>query len=117
MAFPGLRILIFPETSRTWTARLLQHDLAAGGRTMEGALDTLLKVVQAHVAFDLRHGLKPLSAFEAAPRPYWKAFAGATRVNLPMEIEWDGTGSTQVIAAKVAEHPVLGQLAPKARIA
>jgi hypothetical protein len=116
MGSPRLRILIFPETPRMWTARLLEHDLAAAGRTEAAALDTLLKVVQAHIAFDLRHGLEPLAAFAAAPRPYWMAFAGATRMNLPMKIEWGESASKPVFAAAVVEHPLLA-LAPTARIA
>ena len=32
MAPPRLRILVFPETHGTWTARGLEHDLAAEGR-------------------------------------------------------------------------------------
>ena len=59
MALARLRILVFPESSRIWTARALEHDLAGGGATMEAALDTVLKVARAHINYDLRHG-RPL---------------------------------------------------------
>ena len=69
MAPPRLRILVFPETHGTWTARGLEHDLAAEGRTIEAAVDTLLKIARAHVAYDRRHNREPLSAFAPCSPP------------------------------------------------
>ena len=83
MAPPRLRILVFPETHGTWTARGLEHDLAAEGRTIEAAVDTLLKIARAHAAYDRRHNREPLSAFAPAPQLYWTAFTGATRLPAP----------------------------------
>lgn len=100
-----------------WTARLLEHDLAAGGRTVEAALDTLVKIVQAHVAFDLRHGREPLSAFAPAPLLYRSAFARATRLDVSMQVEWYESTSTPVFAATVPEHPILTRWPPASRIA
>jgi hypothetical protein len=60
--------------------------------------------------------LEPLSAFAAAPRPYWRAFAGATRMNIPMTIEWGESASKPVLAATVMEHPILA-VALRTRIA
>ena len=108
MALSRLRIIIFPETPRAWTARALEHDLAANGRTVEAALDSLLKIARAHIAYDLRHGREPLSAFAAAPQLYWNAFAEATRLTLPLELAWRDYGApTPVVAATVPEHPIL----------
>jgi hypothetical protein len=86
MALPRLRVVVFPETTKAWTARSLEHDLAAVGRTAEAAIDALVRVASAHIAYDIRHGRAPLSAFGAAPRPYWNAFAGASMRNRPTEV-------------------------------
>ena len=118
MAPPRLRILVFPETHGTWTARGLEHDLAAEGRTIESAVDTLLRIARAHVAFDRRHNREPLSAFAPAPQLYWNAFVGATRLPAPAEVDWtDSSRPMQVVAAVVSQHPGIRKLPPIAQTA
>lgn len=108
MARRHLRIVVFPETRRSWTARGLDHDLSAEGRTIEAALDTLLRITRAHIAFDLRHNCEPLSAFATAPRAYWEAFAGGRRLTIPTALDWTDVGSPpQIIAAVVSKHPAI----------
>ena len=118
MALARLRILVFPESSRAWTARALEHDLAGGGLTMEAALDTVLKVARAHINYDLRHGRQPLSAFAAAPRLYWEAFAGATRVDIRLDLAGDETAMPmRVIAATLPQHPIVKLYCERVRTA
>ena len=118
MMSPRLRILVFPESPRRWTARSLEHDLAGGGTTMEGALDTLLKIARAHIHYDLRHGRQPLSAFAAAPRLYWEAFAGAPRVDMRLDLACEEAGiPMRVVAARLPQHPILNLYCDRARIA
>lgn len=118
MAHPRLRILVFPETYGTWTARGLEHDLSAEGRTIEAAVDTLLRIARAHVAYDLRHNREPLSAFTPAPQRYWQAFTGATRLPAPEEIDWMDNGRRiRIIAAVVSHHPAIRRLPSIARTA
>ena len=118
MGPPRLRILVFPETHGTWTARGLEHDLAAEGRTIEAAVDTLLRIARAHVAYDRRHNREPLSAFAPAPRLYWNAFTGATRLPAPAEVDWmENGGPMQVVAAVVSHHPGIRKLPPIAQTA
>lgn len=108
MALTRLRIVVFPETTKSWTARCLEHDLEAAGRTAEAALDALVRVASAHMAYDVRHGRAPLSAFGAAPRSYWNAFAGASMTNKPLEvlrIEPHGPFSCSVTVTK--ENPAI----------
>jgi len=108
MVLSRLRVLVFPETLRWWTARSLEHDIAAAAKTPEAALDAVVKIAQAHIAFDVRHGREPLSAFAPAPRPYWKAFAEATRISLEMDLQAGGDGAPiRVIVARVPQHPVV----------
>jgi hypothetical protein len=109
-----LRIIVFPETPRTWIARGLEHDLAAGGRTIEAAIDTFMKIALAHIAYDERHHHQPLAAFAAAPRPYWEAFATATPLPVPMQINWLDDGTVpEVLAAVVLQDPAIVRRARK----
>jgi hypothetical protein len=108
-----LTILVFPETSRAWTARCLEHDLTAQGPTIESAVDTLVKVARAHIAYDLRHNHQPLSAFAAAPRLYWRAFSRAARLPTPLELNWLETPTpASIVAAVLPEHPALRPIRP-----
>ena len=110
MALPpcGLRIVVFPETPRTWTARALEHDFAARGRTVEAAIDTHVRLIQAHVEYDQRHNRKPLSAFAAAPKVYWNAFDRAAELPFQMELDWNDTDRpARVVAALVWDHPAI----------
>lgn len=112
MALSRLRVVVFPETTKGWTARGLEHDISVAGRTAEAAVDALVRVASAHIAFDVRHGRPPLSAFGAAPRPYWNAFAGAAMANKPMEIlrsEPEGPFSCLVTVTK--DNPAIRRFA------
>ena len=114
----GLRIVVFPETHRSWTARALEHDLAARGRTIEAAIDTLVRLIQAHVEYDRRHNRKPLSAFAAAPRVYWRAFDRGAELPIQMELDWKDTDRpARVVAAMISDHPAIRPSSAAARIA
>ena len=118
MAPCRLRILVFPEVHGTWTARALEHDLAAEGRTTGSAVDTLLKIVRAHITYDRRHNRAPLSAFAAAPQLYWSAFSGATRLQIPIAVDWSESGiQPQIVAAVASQHPAIRRLPPVTQIA
>lgn len=117
MALARLSILVFPETTRTWTARSLEHDLAAGGRSAGAAIDTLVKIAQAHIAFDARHGREPLSAFRAAPQLYWNAFARSGKAEL-MEVRRQDSGTElQCFVGVVPQNPILATIRQPVRIA
>jgi hypothetical protein len=101
-----LRVLVFPETGRNWTARALDHDIAVQGRSMESAIDALTKIVRAHVAFDLRHNREPLSAFPPAPRLYWNAFRDATRQLPARELDYrEVDGTPRIVMATTERNP------------
>jgi hypothetical protein len=104
-----LTIVVFPDSPKAWTARCLEHDLSARGRTAEAAIDTLVKIADAHIAFDIRHGRAPLSAFAAAPRLYWTAFNRAYKSG-PVELrrpEFDRTLKCAV--GMVDQHPIVAR--------
>jgi hypothetical protein len=108
MVLSRLTVVVFPELSRWWIARSLERDIAATGRTPEAALDSVLKIAQAHIMFDVRHGREPLSAFAPAPRPYWKAFLAADRSGQEAELRDPVRDRIiRVIAARLACHPAL----------
>jgi hypothetical protein len=100
-----LRVLVFPEVGRNWTARALEHDIAVQGCTLEGAVDALVKVVRAHFAFDARHNRAPLSGFPPAPRLYWNVFREATRLSPVRQLDDRGDGTPVIIVANTDHHP------------
>ena len=117
MAWPHVAVLVFPETGRNWTARGLDHDISSGGRTLESAVDALLKITFAHIAYDRRHNRRPLSAFARAPQIYWNAFAGATKRPILIEAAWSDASPTQITVAVVNQHPALQRRLPAAHVA
>ena len=118
MGVTGLRILVFPDSPRSWIARSLEHDLAGAGASREAALDTVVKVARAHISYDVRHGRPPLSAFAAAPRLYWEAFARATRLDINLDLNHPHTGAPMhVVAATVPQHPLITLYCERARSA
>lgn len=82
-----LRLLVFPETGGHWTARALEHDVAVQARTLENAVDAVVKIMRAHAEFDRRHNRVPLSGFAPAPRLYWTAFRTACQAAAAREVE------------------------------
>lgn len=81
-----LRIVVYAESETRWTAQAIECDLMASGHTRDAALDTLVKLVEVHVAFDGRRGTDPLSQFAPAPPPCWKRFATAAAAHEPLEL-------------------------------
>lgn len=103
---PQLQVLVFAETGKHWTARALEHDIAVQGRSIEGAIDALAKIVRAHVAFDVRHNRLPLSAFPPAPRLYWNAFRAAARQSPVRELDYrDADGMPRIVMATSDHNP------------
>ena len=89
-----LRLVIFQEAPGLWLARGLEHDLSAEARSIGEGVRALLRLVDAHTAFDQRHAHAPLSAFPPAPQVYWNAFAGGMEVSLAqlgvaLSDDWD----------------------------
>jgi len=118
MARWRLRVLVFPETGRRWTARALEHDIACEGRTIEAAVDSLAKIARAHIAYDHRHNRIPLSAFVAAPQMYWNAFDGGTQLPPTADLDSPESGtSLQIVAAVVERRPGIYDRVPVGRTA
>jgi O-glycosyl hydrolase len=118
MVLRRLRIVVFPETTKAWMARCLEHDLAAVGRTAEAATDALVRVASAHIAYDIRHGRQPLSGFGTAPRSFWHAFAGASAKSKPMElVRAEPEGDLSCLVTVMQENPATLRRMPPYRIA
>ena len=114
MSFSNLRIVVFPETTKTWVARSLEHDLSASGRSADAAIDMLMKMVDAHVAYDLRHGHQPLGAFACAPRLYWQAFVAATKTDPPIELNRTAPDrSLRCVVGFAPQNPALKRITPR----
>jgi hypothetical protein len=114
MSFSNLRIVVFPETTKTWVARSLEHDLSASGRTADAAIDMLVKIVDAHVAYDIRHGHQPLGAFASAPRLYWQAFVAAPKKDASIELnQSEPRRSLRCVVGFAAQNPALKRITPR----
>ena len=100
--------MVYPESPKAWTARSLERDIAAAGRTAEAAVQSLLSIAEAHIAFDARHGRDPLSAFAAAPQLYWKAFAQSSDGAEPREVRrFDSKYDVRYLVGMVPQNPIV----------
>jgi hypothetical protein len=77
-----LRLVIFQETPGFWTVHGLEHDIMAEGHTIGEALRAVVRSIEAHTLFDLRHSHRPLTAFPPAPQSFWNAYRAGTAVPL-----------------------------------
>ena len=112
-----LSVLTYPE-SRVWnTARCMEHDVMATGRTEELAVDALVKMLQAHIDFDTRHKRLPLSAFAPAPRLYREAFAESSRTWTFDGPTWSAGTPIRIDVAVVPQKPVVRTFAQLSRTA
>ena len=76
------RFVIYQETAGIWIGRGLEHDFLSESHSIGEAARALIRLVEAHAAFDERHHRPPLSAFKAAPQSFWNAFSTGTPVSL-----------------------------------
>ena len=89
-------------------ARSLERDISAAGRTAEAAVESLLSIAEAHIAFDSRHGREPLSTFTAAPQLYWKAFARSADDSQPREVSrFDSVSRLRYLVGIVPQNPLV----------
>jgi hypothetical protein len=77
-----LHVLLFQDVPGLWVARGLEHDIMVEARTIGEALRAIIRLIEAHTAFDWRHNRVPLSAFRAAPQSCWNAFTSGTTLAL-----------------------------------
>lgn len=89
-----------------WVGRGVEHDLSVEGRTIGETVRAILRFIDAHTRFDLRHDRPPLSAFRAAPQAFWNAFAGGTPVTLA-QLGADPPDSWDVTVVIVSHRPSL----------
>jgi hypothetical protein len=77
-----LHLVIYQDAADVWLARGLEHDLMAEARSIGAAVRALVRLVEAHTGFDLRHDHVPLAAIRSASQSYWNAYASGTQVPL-----------------------------------
>ena len=77
-----LSLVVYQDIPGVWVGRGIEHDLTAEGRSIGETVRALLRMIQAHTAFDTRHDRVPLSAFRPAPQACWNAFSGGTPIPL-----------------------------------
>lgn len=77
-----LSLVVYQDVPGVWVTRGIEHDLTAEGRSIGETVRAVLRMVQAHAAFDARHDRPPLSAFRPAPQSCWNAFSAGTLIPL-----------------------------------
>ncbi len=77
-----LSLVVYQDVPGVWVGRGIEHDLTAEGRSIGETVRAVLRMVQAHAAYDARHDRAPLSAFRPAPQSCWNAFSGGTPISL-----------------------------------
>ena len=103
--FLRVRILVFEDLPGIWTARALEHDLLAEGRTIDSAVQAVLRIIRAHIDYGRRHNRDPLSSFRAAPQAYWNAFTRATPLGWASRLAGALPIGAEVVAAVAMERP------------
>ena len=73
-----LHVLLFQQMPGVWIGQALEHDMVSEASTIGEALRGIVRLVEAHSAFDRRHRRAPLSAFGGAPQSCWSAFTVRT---------------------------------------
>jgi len=77
-----LSLVVYQDVPGMWVGRGIEHDLTAEGRSIAETVRAVLRMVQAHAAFDARHDRAPLSSFRPAPQSCWNAYSAGTQVPL-----------------------------------
>jgi hypothetical protein len=77
-----LSLVVYQDVPGVWVGRSIEHDLTVEGRSVGETVRALLRLIEAHSAFDARHDRMPLSAFRPAPQCCWNAFSAGTPIPL-----------------------------------
>jgi len=75
-------MVLYQEMPGQWVGRGIEHDVTAEGRSIGETVRAVLRMLQAHIAFDERHDREPLRNFRPAPQLYWNAYSAGTQVPL-----------------------------------
>ena len=100
-----IHVLLFQDMPGVWIGRGLEHDMLTEARTIREALRGVVRLIEAHTAFDLRHRRSPLSAFGAAPQSCWNAFTSGTPLNLA-QLGIEQPHVWRIVAAIGHRHPM-----------
>lgn len=78
-ANPRLNILLRTEQD-IWVAQCLDFDIAAQGKNIDGALDSLERVFIGQIVLDQKRERSPLENIPSAPAEFWKLFEKGTKI-------------------------------------
>ncbi|MBV8274459.1 MAG: hypothetical protein JO170_04235 [Verrucomicrobia bacterium] len=83
----------------------MTYDLVAEGETLSEVLNSLERVIRIQIAFDLRNGIEPFSAFASAPKEYWQQYEDiseseikAFAFNVQSEAEHEQEGDSDLLS-------------------
>jgi hypothetical protein len=110
-----VRILVFEDLPGIWTARSLEHDIVAESRTIEMAIQAVVRIMRAHADFDRRHNRAPLTTFRAAPQMYWNAYRQGTPLAWASRLGLAFPGLTAQVSVAVATERPHGRVVRRER--
>ena len=101
-----LHVVLFQDAPGVWIGRVLEHDMLTEARTIGEALRSIIRIIEAHSAFDRRHRRAPLSAFGGAPQQCWAAFTSGTPLTLS-QLGIEQPYAWHVVAAIARRRPTM----------
>jgi hypothetical protein len=81
----SLSVLLLKE-GESWVAQVLEHDIAAQGKTVSDATCSLRKIIAGQGFLDIQNGLEPLAGISAAPDYYRAMFENAEETKRTLHV-------------------------------
>ena len=101
-----LHVLLFQQMPGVWIGQALEHDMLSEASTIGEALRGIVRLVEAHSAFDRRHRRVPLSAFGGAPQSCWCAFTSGTPLTVS-QLGIEQPEAWEIVAATAHRRPTM----------
>jgi hypothetical protein len=74
-----IRGVLFEEEG-TWSAQLLDYDLAAQSQTLPDLQDEIIRAITVHIAACMQLGRVPFAGFKPAPQRFWDLYEEAAPI-------------------------------------
>ena len=76
-------LLVRDRVTKGFTALVLQHDIAAQGRTVEDAIDSLIETICVEIAYHRHQNKQPFEMLRKSPDRYWRMHEEAISLPVP----------------------------------
>jgi hypothetical protein len=99
-----IRAVLFEEGD-SWSAQLLDYDIAAQAKTLLDLQDEIVRVLAVHVAASMQMDREPFAGIDAAPKRFWDLYESGLRFE------------SRPVPFKLEKGPPLPPISPELRIA